>query len=110
MPQVFYLIINQQLYTMMLTVIFQNVHALRDVYAFSIDRKDVDFSAGDVLKIKKTEYKSGLITYKGEYRVVYITNRTYQFVNTLTGELTNNPAILHRDEVPTITKNDYEKL
>lgn len=92
---------------MMLTVIFQNVHALRDIRACNIAREDIDFSVGNILLLNKISYGSGEITHKNEYRVVYITNRTYQFVNTLTGELTNNPAILNKDEIPVITRNDY---
>jgi len=73
-------------------------------------KKDIDFSVGSILLLNKISYGSGEITHKGEYQVMHITNKTYKFVNTLTGELTNNPAILHKDEIPTITRNDYKKL
>jgi len=92
--------------TMMLTVILKAMQAdvRNDTYkviAYNIHKDDIDFTVNSVVSINKNRH------YHLDYKVEYITNRVYKFVNTVTGELTNNEAILYKQEIPVITRNDY---
>lgn len=94
---------------MMRTIIFQNVNAPLDVFACKMEEKDIDFTLGSEVSINKMSYDTNLhkINYQNVYKVVTDLNESYEFVNTLTGELTNSEAILYKDEIITLTKNDY---